>query len=673
MKSTRDWIEAERRRAERPTLDLALLTGAGLRYSLLRVSPIFGRALVRAAVHVAEVWFLSRAFPMQFLVPLLAMRALPPLVGGLHWGALEALRLRVRHEYGRGAAQAARAAIEGYLVLSGLSGALLFSVVLALLWRVEDPVLGPAGLYGAFALCCALALTLELTTRTYHSGIFALGRVYRPGWSMVAPDLLELAVIVGLFAHIGPFALHATLLSGSLLRASLALLYARRAYRSRRLPAPAFGRLGQLRRLGLTDLRQALLFSFATLPLQLDRLLLLALLQAPAATRGVLPLAMPYYALRPLAGFAQSWVRTFYADLVRLDRSAVGVLRRRLEALLATTALYAAGAASVTFAAGAYGLFGVAGIGAALWLSPLLLLRSRFALDQLRGFSYGNHRVLAATGLVLLLGLGLASRLRLDDRTLLIAVTALLMAAVTLGRRIESHAAERLEQLRLWLPLPAWLHSLSRQRAPLRLTAIAVDTRIASSGAALKSVIAALGEDEGNPARVGRLGRSQLLLWEPERRARSRLQWARILAGCASDVSQVDADDGMAAIAAGLEAGIFPGQLPEALGAPFEAPNPDALRRRAAELLPQVRSIDLASSCPELTNLDSSELAALRRAITDSARERRRGARKGAYRVGVYAPAGEVELVFLWPRGTDGGQQLLRELRQASWRGSIHG
>ena len=197
MSRTRVWLAAQLRAQERPSLDVALLTDRGGRYVASRVSMIGLRAPLRVAVHAAELTFLGRVFPLEFLLPLFALRALPGLLSGLHWGALEALRARVRLEVGRGRRDLAVLATEGYLLLAAALSACLLGAVLVLTVTDPDPLAGPFGLYGLFAIVSALAVAIDLWTRTLHAGVFALGRVYRPTWTLFAPDLLELVVIIG--------------------------------------------------------------------------------------------------------------------------------------------------------------------------------------------------------------------------------------------------------------------------------------------------------------------------------------------------------------------------------------------------------------------------------------------------------------------------------------------
>jgi hypothetical protein len=664
MSTARAWLAAHQRDAARPSLDLALLTDRGGRYVASRITAIGLRAVLRVAVHAAELIFLARMFPLEFLLPLFALRALPGLLSGLHWGALEALRARVRLEIGRGRRPQAAAITEGYLVLAAAASALLVALVGGLMAAQDDAIEGALGLYGLFAIVTAAAVAIDLWTRTFHAGVFALGRVYRPLWTLFAPDLLELAVIVGAWWWIGPFGLHAAVLLGACLRGGVAWHYARRAYRARRLVLPRALRVRSLAQLNGRDLGNAVQYALATLPLQLDRLLLLALLNAPAA-EGVLGLGVPYYALRPLAAFSQSWARGFYSDFVRLDSAGVGVLRVRFERLLARASLATGAISAASLAAGAWLLFGAAGLQAAAWLVPLALVRARFTLEQVRGFAYGAHAALALAGICLLLGLYAAERAALSDRALLGVVLLVLLAALWPTRRIASRARARLLQRVARVPPSAWLHAVSAQRGPVRISVARVDARVATLGAVVR-VLAPLLAERGH---VARLGRSWLLWWEPLAQARAPAELGRTLAGALVELRSVTGTDGRSALEAACRDRLMQGELAAALSAPRLADPRAALRADAAQLLPQAEAIELGSR--SLRALSPPQLAAVRLAIASGAREQQPALRHAAHHVAVYAPGGEPELIFVWPTQAGRGGELRRRVQHASWRASI--
>jgi hypothetical protein len=665
MSSTRSWVLAGLRRSRHATLDAALLTGRGGRYVVSRVSIVGFRALLRTVVHAAEIAILARDFPFDFLTPLFATRALPALVTGVQWGALEALRVQVRHENSSGRAGLARAQIECWLGWTLLIAS-TFAAGLTMLVSRNSLEYGPDGLYGSFAILSGWVLASELVVRTYHAGVFALGRVYRPAWSLFVPDFVEVALLVQTYPRLGPFALHLMVLVGTLLRAGITVHYSRQAYRTRLHETPRLPGLRALARLSRQDVWQAGKHALATLPQQLDRMLLIALLRAPAPDGLSIPLSLPYYALRPVANFAQAWVRTFYADFVRLDVASVTVLRLRFERLLLRVSLLTGGLSALLVLAGSCFLFGVAGLGPALWLTPLSLLRSRFALEQTRAFTYHDLPALLRSGVILVLALLVPWAARVDDRVMLsIVLIALALVAILFGR-VRSRAKERRMLLAQRLPVSAWLASLSREQRPVRLGIALADSKVGRPYALLTVLADRLGH-----GRAARFGKTWLMWWEPEDQALPRVELVTLLGGAAQKLELVEGVTGKQALLNALAAKQLPYDLAQALALPSGARTHQELKDRARTLVPGVLMLDARGESAELSRLSGRELTILRRALIAEAREQDIVPSFSPWHAAVFAPEGEAELVFVYPAHTPRAGLLKRDVRHASWRCSV--
>jgi hypothetical protein len=664
MKRTFDWLKAEHQRAlRRPTLDLALLTESATPYAAARLGLPAARMLLRTLTHTAELWFLARQFPFEFLAPLFALRALPGLLTGLHWGALEGLRASVRADVRRGAAQAATAAIEAHLAAATLIAFSIAAAITALVVQIDDPIEGPLGLYGSFAIVVACTSAAEIATRTHHAGAYALGRVYRPPWTFVLTDTIELLGVLLLWGVFGTFALHLVVLAGSGARCAIALVYSRRMYRQRRVPLPRL-RVRALARLRPAELGSALVHALAAVPLQLDRALLIALLAAPAPSTA-LPLAMPFYALRPVLGFAQSWSRGFYTDFVRLDGAGLGLLRVRFERFLARVGLACGALACAALLAASLALFGTPGLGAALWLTPLVLARAHSSGALLQSFVYGSHRGLLLAGFALLAGLCAAVALRASDRTTAVVITAA-WGVATLSATRAAGRARRDRKLRpRKLALAGWLHGLTQHEAQLCLFAARVDRAIATPGALLHVVVREL-ERRGMPGHVARLGTARIVWWEAAGEEKAIERWAPVLGGVVAELRCVPGERGSEALERALEADVLGGELVEAL----RAPQPSALEELAAQLVPGVQTIDLQRADHSVRSLAPHELPQLRRAVLAASRERTVRAHD-AQRVVVYAPAAEPRIVFVCPERTPSVAALRRAMLHASWRASV--
>lgn len=673
MTTTRSWLEQQLRRKRGTTLDAALLGGQADSYAWIRLRLLLPRALLRTVLHALEFATLTRNFPFEFLIPLFALRALPAMLSGFHWGALETLRIRVRGD-ARARPARAQAATETWLAWTlGISMAATALVCLAI-GSAESEESGPLGIYGSFAVLTALATSLELYARTYYAGVYALGRAYRPPWAFFLPECLEISVLVLSQETFGPFALHLAMITGCLLRNALTLYYARRAYDARSLPVPHPFRIGRLKRFPRQDAVTAVRHAFSILPQQFDRMFLLALLHAPMLASSALPLAAPYYVLRPIFSLAQSWPRVFFPDFVRVHASNVPVLRTRFLRIMRRIS-FATGAASALLAcAASAALFGLGGLLASLWFVPLCLTRSAFSLMQVRDFAFGAQTALYGASLCMASALALLALLDAPDRPMLAMVTLLLLATMLIQRKLATPS--RLVPAR-HVGLTHMLAVLSRVDAPLRLCCAHVDDRYARVRPLLTRMEAAL-----TSGQVARLGRSQLLWWEPIEMALSRLSLAKLSAGTLRSLHVIEADTGLSALNQLSQQTFVPEEVRLALNAQRTDTPPTFAEIRA--LAGDCQAIDLEAkdvpretladtSCGPRTAARAKDLARIRQALVAEAHGRPGPRRTGTLdlALALYAPAGEAKYIFLWPKLAPHAAEAAKRIRVASVRDSL--
>src|SRR5207244_8670437 len=122
-------------------------------------------------------------------------------VSSFWWGALEALRGQVRDLHRSGKPHRIERAIGGWLTFALLlSAAALACAIGWSVWRASD---GTFDVTDAFVASLLLRLALDLPVRCYHSGVYALRRVYKPLLATLAPEFLGLATILALWPLIG--------------------------------------------------------------------------------------------------------------------------------------------------------------------------------------------------------------------------------------------------------------------------------------------------------------------------------------------------------------------------------------------------------------------------------------------------------------------------------------
>src|SRR5438874_4691732 len=119
-------------------------------------------------------------------------------------------------------------AVGGWLALSALLAATLLALLIGwIVWRSLD---GRFDAVDAFVATIFLRLALDLPTRCYHSGVYALRRVYKPIAATLAPELIGIGTMVSLWPFAGVWAVVTASVVTTLTTTWLTLLYVRRVY-----------------------------------------------------------------------------------------------------------------------------------------------------------------------------------------------------------------------------------------------------------------------------------------------------------------------------------------------------------------------------------------------------------------------------------------------------------
>ena len=232
MTSIDAWL---RRQAEREgrliAIEDALLGNRAGAYALYRLRYFSLRCLSSAVLHGIRLTLLQYIFSHQAFLTTLLLSAFASLLTSFWWGALEILRGRVR--------RLARDA-ERHRVPSEISQWLAIAAVLALVslllpvgWIAWDLVrhgraFNVLHLY-VFAVCFRLAA--DFMTLTFHSGIYAIRRVYRPLPAMVLVELVSMLVVLALWPWLGRWSFPIAMLLGTSVSAGLVMHYTGRLYR----------------------------------------------------------------------------------------------------------------------------------------------------------------------------------------------------------------------------------------------------------------------------------------------------------------------------------------------------------------------------------------------------------------------------------------------------------
>lgn len=466
------WLRRQsEREARTPSLEESLLGNRFWRYVVYRLRYFLVRYCATAAVHAAIVLLLYRTFSHRGFSAILAVWAGASFAESFWWGALEAMRGRIRLLHRAGKPHLVPGEIARWLSLS-VQLALVTVAGVAAWWvwlLVAGGGLDPARAYVTVLL---FALAIQLVTRCYHSGIYALRRIYRPLRAIVAVELVSLAGILGLRPWLGPWGFPTAGLISTLTVSAVSLYYTRRSYRLlrlapetrltvRRLQLPRRGAAAELLGGGL---------SFALM--SLDALLVLILFGTrPAAGRSSLFLL--FFIVSPTIRAGFDWARLLYFDLKRLEIRVFRNLRRRFQrvalrlAILLGLVFWATASATGTAVLGR-------SLGPVYWLLlPFFLSRSLLAVAQMDAFADRAYGALLANGALCLAGLlavGLGVR---DQREALVGVAGVTLLAflLLLLRHGELRPASRNREA---LALSEWLAQLRAVRDPGRVCAVRV-------------------------------------------------------------------------------------------------------------------------------------------------------------------------------------------------------
>jgi len=311
------WLEAQSRRERRAVrLEDALLADRYATYFAFRLRFFGLRTVVTAILHAFKILLVARAFSQNDLLVILAVGAGTAIGNDFWWGALERMRQTIRAlrrnalihrvpaEIGRWVRLAVGLSVAG---IAAATAVLAISVVLG-----RGPQ--PDGVYAAILLAGG---ALRLTAKAYHSGAFALRRIYRPIGSLLVADSVGIVSLVGLWPLIGLWAFPIAETAATVSALVVIVHYTGRTYRVLGLP-----RLWELLRAAggmpsFTQLRSALPPALAYALVGAESLIVLAVLTVPGGT-GRSSLLVLVAALGPVVRAGFEWAQLLYFDLVRL-------------------------------------------------------------------------------------------------------------------------------------------------------------------------------------------------------------------------------------------------------------------------------------------------------------------------------------------------------------------
>ncbi len=319
-----NWFARQRRRALRhaPLSDL-VFTGDTLPYFLHRARPVVVQALLRATLHIVEFMLLLAAFPTVAYHAML-LRLLMLALEGSWWGATDAMRHRIRLLRAQRNLPAIQQEIAGWVTLSALVSSALLLCALLLAWMVAAQSLPFAALVAAMGV----QASVRIVSRTYHSGAFALQRVFLPMEYILGPEIAVFMLGMLLHAQLGEWTVPLCILASSAVVASISFRAVRRVTDYLRVTPAKLYDLRMVRRVFRHHRARALLLpAAASLGIRMHDMLVVFLLQLAAAQE----LVFAMYMVMPLIRAGMGWAQAMYFDLSRTHMDIFAGFRHMME------------------------------------------------------------------------------------------------------------------------------------------------------------------------------------------------------------------------------------------------------------------------------------------------------------------------------------------------------
>jgi len=470
------WIDRQaRREASVVRLEDALLANRFAQYFFYRLRFLVARSAISTVIHAAKVVLLLGVFPRSEFLLVVILQGSVALATDFWWGALEQMRADIRTLQRRQARHVIPREISRWLTLSTRLAVGVGSV--AIFYAVSRALGGGLGAVDALAAALLLGAALNLVARTYHSGAYALRRVYRPLPSLLALDFVSVGVLLALWPFVGIWAFPIAELLSILVVVAIEIAYTSRTYRTLAMPTlrPLVAMRMPIPR--LRSVRGSIGPGLSYALVGLEALVVIAGI-ASATTAAGASLVVLLAALAPVTRASFEWARLLYFDLKRMDVPLLADLRRRFDRAVIRLALVIG--LTTGLLAAAVAAFIVEPLTPLLIVALLLLfiVRSILAAAQMQAFTRTAYTRLAAAGLVGVAGVAASFFLPAPADWRMLGVCAALGVSLAL---LVSLPQGRPPDEGVVAP-PEWLRRLRLATGPITVTKLHFDDRLDTRG-----------------------------------------------------------------------------------------------------------------------------------------------------------------------------------------------
>lgn len=482
------WFARTARRKRQPImLYPSLLTGRIFGYLRYRLRYPLLLATVRFAVHVAEYFILLSTLGGVAAFTVMMLRAGSLFISGGWWGLLEVMRERLRVFARSGRRDASATEIGRWLVLAILLAVITTAAgaVILLGERGADPV---ARIY---AFLIVVEFAIDLPVRVLHSGVYATRRVYKPGWSMFLPTVIQLAILgLGFFLY-PTAAIVASIIVCNALAIWITVHFCLEVYRLMDLrPNLWSGDLRFWRHLPSIPAKLGVETILSGLSLRLDALLVLALVGFYGTNTRTFDLTAGlnewqridafqfFYLILPLFRGTYESAAIFYFDLVRL-RAMPAI--RELQLAFFRRLIWVAPSFAMFFwiLAAALGVLVLRDVPLSFLLAliPMFVVRSLIGVYQIRLFAEGRFGTHIATFALLAVLLWLVW-LNPNPAGDLVQITSAMIVQLLVLINVQHLRDRRDQPLPTLIALRDWIGTLAAEPGPALAGTIVIPASI---------------------------------------------------------------------------------------------------------------------------------------------------------------------------------------------------
>jgi len=513
MNSLEHWFRNQLERDKSlVSLEDALLSGRFAQYFVYRLRLFSSRLLVTGLLHVIEFLILRFTLTHEVFVAALMFRLACGIIAGWWWGGLEIMRNEVRALRDDQATYRIPVALAPWMSASLVYGAC--TLILVFGWVILDAssVGWEFNVFHLYVFAVGFRLSVSFVVRAFHSGVYAIRRIYRPFVSTIAADVFAFVGTLVLWPLLREWALPTMLILSGLLVSSLTLVFTSRAYELTGL----FPSRPRMDRATLTILQTTISRSFlragcANAFVQLEGALVFVLFPFTGSHAETDLVFLVMYCVSPFVRASREWAQLLYFDFKRLDLQALTCFKKRFEqSALWTSHLIAISVWLVSSILATLVLRVNLGL-LYLLLLPFFLIRSQLAVHQIRAFVEQRFVVLVGSGFMIGAAALVMQGGDLSGNGRILVLTCVLVAA-TIWLQLTRPRSKDADNLSGVFSLPVWLSKLQQLNEPVRIRSVRFAGCV--NDAVVENVAREILEQLGSDGSVTIAGRKRITWFE---------------------------------------------------------------------------------------------------------------------------------------------------------------